>query len=80
MVALLIEFGADLADLDAEGRTRLHRAAAAADDADPVEFLIAAGLDPNATDSAGWTPLRYASVYGYQRVVSALLAGGARPI
>jgi ankyrin repeat protein len=79
MVALLVEFGADLTGVDAEGRTRLHRAAAAADDPDPIGFLIDVGLDPNATDSAGWTALRYASVYGFERVASLLLRRGARP-
>ena len=65
--------GADIrARLDS-GFTVLHRAASVTD-ATTVEALIAAGLDPNAETSSGWTPLLYA---GSRESFEALLAGGA---
>lgn len=77
MTRLLMEHGADLEATDAHGRTRLHRAAAAADDRDAVGFLLGLGLDINSRDDAGWTPCRYAIAYGHSEVAALLLGRGA---
>ncbi len=50
-----------------------------AGDAARVERLIANGMNPNARDAIGMTPLHYAAYRGEPAVVAALIAGGADP-
>lgn len=79
MVLLLVEFGANLHGADDKGRTRLHSAAGACDDPEPVELLLRLGMDPRVADRDGWTPLHYAAAYGHRRVAVSLVEAGADP-
>ena len=45
-----------------------------------TKYLLERGVDPNAEDSDGNTPIILATKYGHDDVVAALLAGGAKPI
>ena len=77
---LLLDRGAEV---DAHGRgwmtgTALHSAASNRD-ADVVEVLLAAGADPGARQSGGWTPLHGAAHNGDARTAGLLLAAGADP-
>jgi ankyrin repeat protein len=76
MVRLLVEHGASLNAIETDGRTRLHAAAASADDPDLVGFLVRVGLDLDAVDYDGWTPLHFAAANGYRRVAAVLLQAG----
>lgn len=61
---------------DRMARSALHRAATLGDFAG-VQSALAAGDDPNALDSAGWTPLHFAAQAQSPEVASALLLAGA---
>jgi ankyrin repeat protein len=57
-------------------------AAVTQEDGDRVEavrVLLAAGEDPNAPDSRGYTPLRTFEAWGDPALTAALLEGGAAP-
>lgn len=78
--ALLIEHGAEV---DAFGRgwmtgTALHSAVSRLQ-SDVVHVLLGAGANPNARQSAGWTPLHAAAANGDLASVELLLAAGADP-
>lgn len=77
MANLLVEHGALLAETDERGHTRLHTAASASDDADTVRLLLLLGLDANAADRDGWTPLHHAAANGYTEVARVLVDAGA---
>ena len=62
--------------LDEFGRTELHYAANESRISD-VKDLIAAGLDDNLPDFAGWTPLHFAAQANSQEVTTVLLDAGA---
>jgi ankyrin repeat protein len=79
MTRLLVEHGARLDETDERHQTRLHRGARGCNDGDGVALLLRLGLDPNAPDIDGWTPLHHAAVQGYGEVVSVLLGAGADP-
>jgi ankyrin repeat protein len=71
------------AEVDALGRgwmtgTALHSAASRAR-SDAVEILLGAGANPDARQSAGWTPLHSAAHNGDSASVDLLLAAGADP-
>jgi len=71
------------AEVDALGRgwmtgTALHSAASRAR-SDAVEILLGAGANPDARQSAGWTPLHSAAHNGDAASVKLLLAAGADP-
>lgn len=53
IVALLLEHGADVADVDGKGRTPLHWATELRADASVVQLLLESGADPHACDLAG---------------------------
>jgi ankyrin repeat protein len=55
-LARLIEAGANVNDVDAQGQTVLH-AAVRAGQVSAVEWLLAHGADPNRADKVGLTPL-----------------------
>jgi ankyrin repeat protein len=74
-VQVHLEKGADLKALDGNGGILLH----AASTPELVVFLVEQGLDVNATNKAGWTPLHYAALRSRTAVVEALLAQGADP-
>jgi ankyrin repeat protein len=42
-----------------------------------MELLLNLGLDPNASDKHGWTPLHHAAACGHTRVAALLLRVGA---
>jgi len=79
-VRILLEAGAAV---DAFGRgwmtgTALH-SAVSRKRADVVRILLEAGADPNARQSAGWTPLHSSAANGDVESVELLLAAGADP-
>jgi ankyrin repeat protein len=67
---LLMERGAEIND-GAGGNTALH-AAALFDQVEMVEWLLARGADPSATDYEGKTPLQRAEEQGRPRVAEIL--------
>jgi len=46
-------------------------------DIDQVEACIAAGQDVNSKSVEGWTPLHWASFWGYTEIAKLLIAAGA---
>jgi ankyrin repeat protein len=78
VAAALLKKGArfDVAD-SATGRTLLHTAALNGY-GDVAGILIGQGLDVNAKDQGGRTPLDYAGIYGHRTVADRLVAVGAR--
>ncbi|MBN2081598.1 ankyrin repeat domain-containing protein [bacterium] len=75
-IALLIEHGANLKALDADGDTPLHWAAMAGQTA-AVQALVAAGAQVDPHNHQGQTPLHYAAIGGHPRVAKMLLNLGA---
>lgn len=70
---LLVELGADVgAAADASGMAALHRAAARSH-AGVLRRLLAVGADPWQRSAAGQAPLMYASQFGHEEAVAALL-------
>eukprot|EP00752_Nemacystus_decipiens_P010676 g9507.t1 len=72
----LLESGASLAAVDAEGRTPLHLAILR-DKAEIVQLLLAKGADIDAFDSHAITPLYLATDCGHLEAAVSLLAAGA---
>jgi uncharacterized protein len=71
-----IAAGADVNEVDRDGRTALHHAAIHGD-LGAVELLLEAGAQPNISDSDGWTPLHFAAAAYHVPVAEALLRAGA---
>jgi len=79
---LLVENGASCRVRNRRGAEPLHYAADAnrwkpVEQRDTIEFLLAAGADPNALDKSGVAPLHRAVRTRSSPAVTALLAGGA---
>ena len=68
--------GMFMTSADRYRRTELHYAANAGDVA-AVRSLLAAGSDPDARDSQGWSPLHFAAQAASGPVVQALIDAGA---
>lgn len=62
---------------DAQGARALHAAVAGASDLAAVQWLVAEGADPNATDARGSTALHYAASLDLADIAAALLDRGA---
>lgn len=73
MVALLLEFGAEVELTNSQGCTALSLASAKGH-CDVVRQLIAAGASPGHADTAGYCPLVHAARNGWLNVVGYLLA------
>ena len=75
----LIAAGARFDIADVTGRTVLHCAADSprSDSSAVVRNLLALGLDPNARDDSGNTPLMEAAAAGNEAVIEILVAAGA---
>ncbi len=79
IVKLLIEKGADVKAVDFLKTTAL-RAAALGNDTETIRLLLAQGIDPNAADLPGITPLMMAGGWnGNIAAVQLLLKAGANP-
>ncbi|MET1000885.1 MAG: sigma-70 family RNA polymerase sigma factor [Acidimicrobiia bacterium] len=80
MVRLFVERGAPVADVcDCAGAESPLWVATVAGHADIVEYLLAAGADPNVAAFNGATPLHTAVQREHHHLVPALLAAGADP-
>lgn len=75
MVRALLAAGARMTDVDNQAETALFYA----NQVDTMEVLLGAGLDLDARNEYGWTPLTSAVVDGNLDKVRALLAVGADP-
>ena len=75
MLDLLVGFGADVNAVSNDGRTPLHVAAAAGDDA-IVALLVLKGADAGARDKEGKTPLDLATTDAVRK----RLGGTAPPV
>lgn len=69
----LMEYGADLTTIDKDGRSFLHHSM----DCELTKYLVAKGLDVNAKDNKGNTPLFYAK--DRTKLIETLLDLGADP-
>lgn len=83
ILRLILDHGPDLKSLNRFGGTALIPAAERGH-LETVEALLKAGVDPNHVNNLGWTALMEAVILGdgtetYQRIVTALLDGGADP-
>ena len=80
IVEFLMSKGADINGRDIIGGTALHHLTQedSDDHTEMVEFVLAKGADINAKDNmTGGTPLHYAAMNGYIRIVKSLVANGA---
>jgi len=72
---LLLSYGADPLAVGSDGNA-LHMAVWFGKE-DVVDFLIATGLNVNATAGAGETPLHFAALQGHEKIAETLLKHGA---
>jgi len=84
VLILFLRHGASLSRPDAAGRSLVHLAiastgsfAATGDRLETVTWLLLQGLDPNASDHSGITPLMLAAADAYRDIAAALLDAGA---
>jgi len=73
----LLEDGADVNELDADGRTPVLLATRG-NHVDTVRALVEAGADPNIADRQGTTALQHARRRGYVEIARILENAGAR--
>ncbi len=83
ILAMCLAHGADLTSTNRYGGTALIPAAEKGH-TQAVQLLLDAGVDPNHVNRLGWTALHEAIVLSdggpeHQRIIQALLAGGADP-
>ena len=76
MVSTLLAADADVSQVDDDGQTPLHTAAAAGESV-ICALLLEAGAHADAIDSFEFTPLRWAALHGHAAAVDALLEAGA---
>ena len=76
MVVICLATGSNVDQVDAQGRSALHFAAAE-NQATIVHSLLSAGAAPNARDHEGCTPLHRAVEQQSIEIVTSLLAAGA---
>src|SRR5262249_19253746 len=80
IVRTLVEAGAAVRDLcDCAGAESPLWAATVGGDTEGVDYLLAAGADPNVGAFAGATPMHVAVQRGHHELVPRLLAAGADP-
>ncbi len=79
MARFLIEKGANPFHRTARGLSLLHSAAVNEYPDEIIPELLAKGLDPNAQNLYGWTPVHYAISYGNLSLVRLLLEKGGNP-
>lgn len=64
-IEILLEFGADVDQKDAQGRTAMH-CAAAGGQPESLQFLLSKGATVElAMDNSGMTPMAFAASYGH---------------
>lgn len=78
VATLLLQYGANVNMVGEFGETSLHQAAAW-DNADIAEFLLANGAYVNTENLPSKTPLFLAEKYGFSEVAAVLERYGARP-
>ncbi len=78
IVAILLKYPL-LHCADEDGKQPIHKAVWGHDKPDVVELLLAAGADPNALNTFGYTPLHWAAKHGHIASAELLLKAGARP-
>ena len=79
-VQVLIEYGASVQLVDDHGRNVLHKMAMRAhlgDDAWTVGYVLAQGININATDNYGLTALQYSARNGHWPIVESLVQANA---
>jgi ankyrin repeat protein len=79
VVRFLLEHGADVERVarNAQIQTTALQAAAASGDFESARLLLAAGADPNRTQTGGFTPLHAAAANGDEPLAGLLIAHGA---
>ena len=77
LLDLLLSLGASTTKLDAQGMVLMHHATLAVDPIPCLDRLIGNGCSIEPKDSAGWTPLHWASKAGNIATVARLLDAGA---
>jgi hypothetical protein len=79
MARLLISYGSKLKLVDKEKNNALHHLAENGVEPEIVRYLISSGIDVNAVNKEGRTPLMIAAYNSRSEVVTTLLESGANP-
>ncbi|MEQ1763572.1 MAG: ankyrin repeat domain-containing protein [Pyrinomonadaceae bacterium] len=77
MVQLLISYGSKLKLVDKEKNNALHHLAENGVEPEIIRYLISSGIDINAVNKEGRTPLMLAAANSQNEIVTALLENGA---
>ena len=78
VVRILLDNGANVSIVDAEGSTALHRSASLGT-LGSMKLLVEAGADLDATDSCGYSTLHLAALQQEPAMMSLLIEAGANP-